>query len=50
MIILSECNIELEFLRQRAERRSAREVELEQDTAKAAEKWKLKPLLENAER
>ncbi|CAM9867695.1 unnamed protein product [Scytosiphon promiscuus] len=38
------------FLRQRAERRSAREIDLEKDTAKAAEKWSLQPLEENAER
>jgi len=48
--MLSEVNLGVAFLRQRAERRSAREEELEKDTAKAAEKWKLKPLLENTER
>ncbi|CAM9979057.1 unnamed protein product [Pylaiella littoralis] len=38
------------YLRQRADKESAREVELEKATAKAAEDWKLKPLPENAER
>lgn len=36
--------------RQRAERRSAREIDLEKETAKAAEKWNLKPLPENDHR
>ncbi|CAM9393497.1 unnamed protein product [Ectocarpus sp. 12 AP-2014] len=38
------------FLKQRAERRSVREADLEKDTAKAAEKWNLKPLREKSER
>ncbi|CBJ27092.1 conserved unknown protein [Ectocarpus siliculosus] len=38
------------FLKQRAERRSIREADLEKDTAKAAEKWNLKPLREKSER
>lgn len=38
------------FHRQRAEKKCAREVQLEKDTAKAAENWNLKPLLESAER
>ncbi|CAN0057175.1 unnamed protein product [Hapterophycus canaliculatus] len=37
-------------LRQRAERESAREIDLEKDTANAVEKWNLKPLQEDAER
>lgn len=36
--------------RKRAERASAREVELEKDIAKAAEKWNLKPLVETADK
>ncbi|CAM9345987.1 unnamed protein product [Ectocarpus fasciculatus] len=38
------------FLKQRAERKSVREADLEKDTARAAEKWNLKPLLEKPER
>eukprot|EP00752_Nemacystus_decipiens_P012837 g11368.t1 len=37
------------FLKKRAERGRAREVELENDIAKAAEKWNLKPLVESAD-
>lgn len=40
----------MHFHRQRAERKSVREVELEKDTAKAAENWNLKPLPENEQR
>ncbi|CAM9593605.1 unnamed protein product, partial [Ectocarpus sp. 8 AP-2014] len=38
------------FLKQRAERKSIREADLEKDTAKAAEKWNLKPFREKSER
>lgn len=43
-------HVAVHFHRQRADKESAREVELEKATAKAAEDWKLKPLPENAER
>lgn len=38
------------YHRQRAEKKCAREVQLEKDTAKAAENWNIKPLPESTQR